>query len=128
MIVEKSQFNLANEQRIRQLSSWLETHFKQSVELKVVSGDASFRRYFRFWLAGKSYIAVDSPPQTEKNQEFVAIATAYAKQGILATHKQNQYKNEVGQPADGDYVGNWWIVGQTYSGDRQGWLERVPGL
>ena len=40
----------------------------------------------------------------------------------------NAYKNEVGQPADGDYVGNWWIVGKTYSGDGEGWLESVPGV
>ena len=51
-----------------------------------------------------------------------------AKQGASTKHQQNQYKNEVGQPADGDYVGNWCIMCPTYSGDKQGRLESVPGL
>lgn len=29
-----------------------------------------------------------------------------AKQGILTKHEQNPYRNEVGQPVDGNYVGN----------------------
>lgn len=46
--------------------------------LTLVAGDASNRRYFRMVWAGKSYIVAESPPETEKNREFVAI------QGILA--------------------------------------------
>jgi len=54
-----------------------------------LSGDASFRRYFRVIFKdggpvegscirheGTSWIAVDAPPATEKNAEFVAIANA----------------------------------------------------
>lgn len=40
----------------------------------MVSGDASFRRYFR-WANDKcSYIAVDAPPEHENNPQFVNIA------------------------------------------------------
>jgi len=44
------------------------------VELQVVSGDASFRRYFRLATADYSYIAVDAPPATEDSETFVRIA------------------------------------------------------
>ncbi|MEM1402837.1 MAG: phosphotransferase [Pseudomonadota bacterium] len=51
-------------------------------DVSVVSGDASFRRYFRAELEGKSVILVDSPPAQEKNHEFVAIGTALRSAGV----------------------------------------------
>lgn len=53
-------------------------------QLTMVSGDASFRRYFRFQLAsGETAIAVDAPPATEKNQQFVDIAKSLTVQKLL---------------------------------------------
>ncbi len=50
--------------------------------LEVVSGDASFRRYFRQQVAAGSYIAVDAPPAKEDNPKFVNIAKAWFAQGV----------------------------------------------
>lgn len=50
--------------------------------LHMISGDASFRRYFRFQHAGKDCIAVDSPPDKEKNHEFAALSEAYLQHGV----------------------------------------------
>ena len=50
------------------------------VMLLSLNGDASFRRYFR--VLNKNLIAVDAPPQTQKNKEFVAIDTALSNAGI----------------------------------------------
>lgn len=50
--------------------------------LQVVSGDASFRRYFRQPLTLGSLIAVDAPPEKENCQPFVAIADALLQQGL----------------------------------------------
>ena len=50
------------------------------VVLISLNGDASFRRYFR--VEGQPFIAVDAPPQTQKNQEFVTIDIALEKLGI----------------------------------------------
>ncbi len=50
--------------------------------LSVVSGDASFRRYFRQAVDGGSYIAVDAPPEKEDSHSFVNIARAWFAQGI----------------------------------------------
>ena len=41
--------------------------------LLAVAGDASNRRYFRLQWPGQSAIAVEAPPATEKNREFLAI-------------------------------------------------------
>jgi len=50
--------------------------------LQTVSGDASFRRYFRLPLQGSSLIAVDAPPEKENSRPFVAIAHALRAHGV----------------------------------------------
>lgn len=52
------------------------------VELAVVAGDASNRRYFRLVAAQRSYILAEAPPATEKNHEFVQVQQALARGGI----------------------------------------------
>ena len=53
-----------------------------SEPLLAVSGDASFRRYFRLLTAEKSYIVVDAPPEREACRPFIAIADAWLEQEI----------------------------------------------
>ncbi|MAO68243.1 MULTISPECIES: phosphotransferase [Idiomarina] len=50
--------------------------------LEVVSGDASFRRYFRATNGKESLIAVDCPPEKEPMEPFLAVAQAYADAGV----------------------------------------------
>lgn len=69
--------------RKQQLIDWLNTFTPFTVEsLDVVSGDASFRRYFRFHSQGRDYIAVDAPPTTEDTRLFVDVADTYRRSGI----------------------------------------------
>ncbi|MCP3325376.1 aminoglycoside phosphotransferase [Aeromonas hydrophila] len=51
-----------------------------SLQLTLISGDASFRRYHR----GGGLIWVDANPKTEKNHEFVRNASALNAAGLLA--------------------------------------------
>lgn len=51
-------------------------------DLLTVSGDASFRRYFRLPLTDASLIAVDAPPDKENSRPFVAIARALRAHGV----------------------------------------------
>lgn len=51
-----------------------------SLQLTLISGDASFRRYHR----GGGLIWVDANPKTEKNHEFVRNASALHARGLLA--------------------------------------------
>jgi N-acetylmuramate 1-kinase len=68
------------------LERWLETHFQGArFSLAPASEDASFRRYFRAALDdGRSYIAMDAPPEKEDCRPFVHVAGLLAKAGVHA--------------------------------------------
>lgn len=74
---------MSEDQRQNELLAW----FRQwsgdaGAGMSVVSGDASFRRYFRAKVEDEPVILVDSPPAKEKNHEFVAIAAALGAAGV----------------------------------------------
>jgi aminoglycoside/choline kinase family phosphotransferase len=69
--------------RYHALSQWVAQVLNlDAVELSVVSGDASFRRYFRYAAHGKSWIAMDAPPEKEDSTGFIRIARHWLEQGI----------------------------------------------
>lgn len=53
-----------------------------SGELHPVAGDASARRYFRLECQGQTLIAVEAPPASEKNTEFLAVRAMLDSAGI----------------------------------------------
>lgn len=69
--------------REQQLHNWINqnTDF-ECAALEIVSGDASFRRYFRFSCNGQSIIAVDAPPEHGSMDQFIAVAQSYRDKGI----------------------------------------------
>ena len=78
-----------SDSRKTQLNDWVNEQLSQlletdsvDIELTTVSGDASFRRYFRAKLSEQSFIAVDAPPDTENNKLFVEIAGYLREAGI----------------------------------------------
>lgn len=69
--------------RWQQLTHWLrEIYDDSTLEIKVVSADASFRRYFRFQYHSESLIAVDAPPDKEDCAKFRDISAAFLLQGV----------------------------------------------
>ena len=73
-----------SDKRKLQLAAWIGVQLSiPPPSLEVVSGDASFRRYFRFNHQQQSIIAVDAPPEQENNQSFWHIGEVLAAQGIL---------------------------------------------
>jgi len=56
----------------------------QQVDLQPVSGDASFRRYFRLAAAERSLILMDAPPEREDSRPFVDIDTRLRAVGLPA--------------------------------------------
>ncbi len=54
------------------------------VELIPVSGDASFRRYFRLHTGSGSLILMDAPPERENSRPFVDIAARLRRAGLRA--------------------------------------------
>ncbi len=67
--------------RLQRLRSW-STAVLGSGEITPVSGDASFRRYFRLRRDGRSYILMDAPPEKEDSRPFVQVATLLAEAGL----------------------------------------------
>ena len=67
--------------QLQQLELYQHGH---SAMLVAVSGDASFRRYFRTVAlpSGETLIAVDAPADKEDSRPFVAIAGAWLEQGV----------------------------------------------
>lgn len=51
-------------------------------EIEMVSGDASFRRYFRLRFQGNSWVCVDAPADKEDNPKFVRIAQKWRAHGV----------------------------------------------
>ncbi len=60
--------------RQQQLLQWAEQTLQQPLHIHPVSGDASFRRYFRVQGEHCRWIAMDAPPDKEDSRPFVAIA------------------------------------------------------
>ena len=76
------------DQRRTALEQWAIAKIHQIEETSIVanmqpvSGDASFRRYFRLCYLGSSWIAVDAPADKEDNPKFVKVARAWYQQGV----------------------------------------------
>jgi len=76
-------------QRELQLQEWVDGELERLLEesalhapLKIVSGDASFRRYFRATVNESTYIAVDAPPEHEDSGQFVKVAELLESAGV----------------------------------------------
>jgi aminoglycoside/choline kinase family phosphotransferase len=77
--------NSAQENREQDAAAWAaHTLGLESVHLEPVSGDASFRRYFRFDAGGRSIILMDAPPDLEDSAPFVDIGQRLRDAGLDA--------------------------------------------
>lgn len=79
--------------RLEALERWLAAQLNvPSLALAPASADASFRRYFRASLPdGRSYVAMDAPPDKEDCRPFVHVAGLLRQAGLHApeVHAQN---------------------------------------
>ena len=74
-----------NDPRKSQAATWAaEILGLEQVELEPVSGDASFRRYFRFDTGDRSVILMDAPPDKETSAPFVDIDRRLREAGLNA--------------------------------------------
>lgn len=73
--------------RLTQLHEWIKENLGDiEYTLKSVSGDASFRRYFRLRNDDLNYIAVDSPPEKENNAAFTHVTHLLEAEGLPVPH------------------------------------------
>jgi len=71
------------DERLNNLKKWLET--EQGVinyDIELASGDASFRRYFRLIVDGKTTILMDAPPEHEDCVPYLNVAQAFRNRGL----------------------------------------------
>jgi len=84
------QWNLSfatNDDRARALIDWLATASPNKiVKLVPMIGDASFRRYFRLYTEGDTYVVMDAPPGVEDVLRFMRIANVLNAHGLEAPH------------------------------------------
>ena len=70
---------------MEQLQQWLAAHFAaRAFSLKPASADASFRRYYRVSAGGRTWIAMDAPPELEDCRPFLLVARLLRAAGVNA--------------------------------------------
>ncbi len=55
------------------IEQWLQTIYSKPITLKLLAGDASFRRFYRFNDNGAALIAIDSSHHEEKTEAFAKV-------------------------------------------------------
>jgi hypothetical protein len=69
--------------RLDELRDWLsQSTGSTEFRLEPASSDASFRRYFRVFQAGRTFIVMDAPPEREDCRPYVTVATAFRAAGL----------------------------------------------
>jgi aminoglycoside/choline kinase family phosphotransferase len=65
------------------LETWLAGIFGAAPRrIAPASADASFRRYFRVWHDGQTFIAMDAPPDREDLGPYIQVAEILAATGV----------------------------------------------
>ncbi len=71
-----------SDSRFLSLNHWLSHTFGEGLSPQLISGDASFRRYFRASFQGRDMVIMDTPVALIPTEPFVAVRDAYAKAGL----------------------------------------------
>jgi len=85
MTMQDSDHPSTGGERAAMAAAWAASKLgKARLELEPVSGDASFRRYFRIRDGSRSLIVMDAPPDKEDSTPFVDIAQRLRSAGLHA--------------------------------------------
>jgi len=69
--------------RYKSLQQFLNPHFKEDeYQLAAITGDASFRRYFRVNTSDESYIVMDSDPDKLDNTPYIELNKVFSQHGF----------------------------------------------
>lgn len=69
--------------RYKSLQQFLNPHFKEDeYQLAAITGDASFRRYFRVNTGDQSYIVMDSDPDKLDNKPYIELNKVFSQHGF----------------------------------------------
>ncbi|HET9702282.1 MAG TPA: phosphotransferase, partial [Burkholderiales bacterium] len=80
---------------MQDLENWLKICLRgEPYQIAPASADASFRRYFRVRVGGRSYIAMDAPPDKEDCRPYLHVATLFGAAGV---HVPKVLEQDLGQ-------------------------------
>jgi hypothetical protein len=78
---------LETDARLALIRDWLSRELRlQPSRLEVASSDASFRRYFRTFSGGASYVVMDAPPEKEDVQPYLKVSRLLEELGAHVPH------------------------------------------
>jgi aminoglycoside/choline kinase family phosphotransferase len=73
--------------RFDNLQQFIMAHFgKQPDTFEAITGDASFRRYFRLTINNQHFIVMDSDPLKVNNAPYLSLNQVFTDQGFLLPH------------------------------------------
>ncbi|MGB6603970.1 MAG: phosphotransferase [Steroidobacteraceae bacterium] len=73
--------------RLALIREWLSRDLRlEATRLEPASSDASFRRYFRAFCAGRTYIVMDAPPEKEDVRPYLKVARLLESLGAHVPH------------------------------------------
>jgi len=79
--------------RLADLRRWLTTELGWQVErIAPASADASFRRYFRVWRDGETFVVMDAPPEKEDSAPYLKVSGLLKSIGI---HVPSIYESDL---------------------------------
>ena len=71
------------DERLQLLRSWLDDVLDAPIgDMRTASSDASFRRYFRVHVGGRSYVAMDAPPSQYDARNYMRISARFRHIGL----------------------------------------------
>lgn len=83
--------NSSQDPRLGLLHSWLAEELAFGADrIAPASFDASFRRYFRIWRGGETFIVMDAPPDKEDLHPYVTITGMLEGIGVSVPHVLEQ--------------------------------------
>lgn len=79
--------NTNHDPRLELLHTWLAEELAFGAErIAPASFDASFRRYFRIWRNGETFIVMDAPPEKEDVHPYLTITGMLERIGVSVPH------------------------------------------
>ncbi|HXZ58608.1 MAG TPA: phosphotransferase [Steroidobacteraceae bacterium] len=76
-----------NDARLALIADWLSRELRlPAVRLEPASSDASFRRYFRVFTGGATYIVMDAPPLKEDVRPYLKVTRLLESLGVHVPH------------------------------------------
>src|SRR6201988_1046858 len=73
--------------RLALIEEWLSRELRlPATRLEPASSDASFRRYFRVFTPGATYIVMDAPPQHEDVRPYLKVSRLLESLGVHVPH------------------------------------------